>query len=226
MNDIQIKPPVLQTIDQLPNGSFSYFQLLCEWLRKCDESHSCNQRKLYWPTRVIFVGGLDPNKLELWEQANREDSEDYIVLSYCWGTPMDEEKERICTTPQNYHDRMKEGLSYKDLPKTFQDAIRVTRELEKEYLWIDSFYIIQGNEEDWQNEAGRMENVFASTYYTIAASLAPNWQNGFLEQNLSPQYFQIQDSSGKRVYVYDDTDNFNKDVNEAVTKISYGIGME
>ena len=215
MNDIQINPPVLQTINQTSNGSSPYFQLLREWLRKCDQSHACNRREPYWPTRVIFVGGLDPNKLELREQADREGSEGYVVLSHCWGTPTDEEKKRFCTTPQNYRDRMKGGLSYNDLPKTFQDAVRVTRELKKEYLWIDSLCIIQGNEKDWQNEAGRMENVFASAYCTIAASSAPNWQNGFLERNLSPHYFQIQDSLGKRVYVCDDTDDFKKDVDEA-----------
>ncbi|KAF2181497.1 HET-domain-containing protein [Zopfia rhizophila CBS 207.26] len=154
-----------------------------------------------------------PNKLKLREQSS---GEDYIVLSHCWGNPTDEEKTRFCTTPENYPDRVKEGFNYDDLPKTFQDAVQVTRELRKEYLWIDSLCIIQEEKDkkDWKREAGCMENVFASAYCTIAASSAPNWKDGFLERNLSPQYFQIEDSSGRQVYVCDNTDNFNKEVDK------------
>ena len=211
--NFQIGPPVLQTIKRSSSNNFPYFPLLREWLRECDESHECNRRELYWPTRVIFVGGSDPDKLGLHEQASRRKSEGYIALSHCWGTPTDEEKKRFCTTQENYRNRLEE-FDYNGLPKTFQDAVHVTRELGKEYLWIDSLCIIQGDEEDWQNEAGLMEKVFASAYCTIAVSSAPNWQNGFLERNLSPQYFQIQDSSSRQVYVCDDTDNFNEDVDE------------
>ena len=136
------------------------------------------------------------------------------MLSHCWGEPTDEEKERFCTTPENYGDRVMEGFSYDNLPKTFQDAVRVTRELRKEYLWIDSLCIIQGNKEDWKREAGCMEKVFASAYCTIAATSAPNWKDGFLERKLSPQYFQIEDSSSRLVYVYDNTDDYSEDVDE------------
>jgi len=205
---------VLQTINRSSTDSPQYFQLLREWLRECDQNHECGQPNQYWPTRVIFVGGSDPNKLELREQADRKEWDGYIVLSHRWGTLTDEEKTRFCTTLENYHDRVKEGFSYDDLPKTFQDAVRVTRELKKEYLWIDSLCIIQGDEEDWQKEAGRMENVFAYAYCTIAASSAPNWQNGFLKRNLSPPYFQIQDGSGRQVYIYDNTEDFIKEVDE------------
>jgi len=75
----------------------------------------------HWPTRLIFVGGPDPNKLILQEQVS---GKDYLVLSHCWGGPTDEEKKRLCTTPENYRGR-KEGFSYNDLPKTFQDAVRL-----------------------------------------------------------------------------------------------------
>ena len=210
--------PVLQTINCSPTGSVPHFQLLREWLRECDQNHKCNRRGQYWPTRVIFVGGPDPNKLKLQEQGS---GEGYIVLSHCWGTPVDkkdkqfwdEENKRFCTTKKNYHNRLK-GFGYDDLPKTFQDAVRVTRELKKEYLWIDSLCIIQGDEKDWQNEARKMEKVFASAYCTIAASSAPRWRDGFLKRNLSPRYFQIQSSSRREVYVCDNTHNYNKDVDE------------
>lgn len=138
------------------------------------------------------------------------------MLSHCWGTLTPEEKKRFCTTRENYPDRVEKGLIYDDLPKTFQDVVQVTRELKKEYLWIDALCIIQEeiDQKDRKDEAKHMESVFASAYCTIAASSAPNWQNGFLERNMSLQYFQVQDSSGRRVYVCDNTDDFKKDVDE------------
>jgi hypothetical protein len=138
--------------------------------------------------------------------------EDYIVLSHCWGNLTNKEKKQFCTTPKNYNNRVKEGFSYNDLPKTFQDAVRVTRELGKEYLWIDSLCIIQENKEDWKKEARRMEQVFASAYCTIAASSVTNCKDGFLERNPVSQYIQIQDVLGRQVYICDDIDDFNNDV--------------
>lgn len=146
------------------------------------------------------------------EQDDREESEGgYIVLSHCWGTPTDEEKRRFCTTRENYRNRL-EGFGCGDLPMTFQDAVQVTRKLDKEYLWIDSLCIIQGDEEDWKTEAGCMEKVFASAYCTIAASSATSCKDGFLERNTNSQYIQVQDISGRRLYVCDDIDDFSNDV--------------
>ncbi|KAN0070806.1 HET domain containing protein [Elaphomyces granulatus] len=189
-------PLILQTINLFQIRGALYFQLLREWLRECDQSHKCNRptQSQNWPTRVIFVGGPDPNKLILQEQVSEED---YLVLSHCWGNPTDEERKRFCTTSENYH------------------AVRVTRELGKEYLWIDSLCIIQEDKEDWKREAERMEHVFASAYCTIAASSASNWRDGFLERNLSPQYFQIQSSSCRQVYVCGNMHDYSKDMDES-----------
>ncbi|KAK0715889.1 hypothetical protein B0H67DRAFT_447179, partial [Lasiosphaeris hirsuta] len=42
------------------------------------------------------------------------------------------------------------------LPKTFKDAIRVTRYLGLDHLWIDSLCIIQDSAENWRAESGMM----------------------------------------------------------------------
>ncbi|KAH7176030.1 heterokaryon incompatibility protein-domain-containing protein [Dactylonectria macrodidyma] len=166
-----------------------YFQLLREWLWDCDQKHDkCKLpkgREKYWPTRVIFIG--EPNKLTLVE--NQATRGDYVVLSHCWGAPTNEEKERFCTTRETHQQRL-QGFSCDDLPQTFQDAVRTTRELGKQYLWIDSVCIIQGDDGDWQKEAGEMENVFASAFCTIAASSAGGWGDGFLKRGLDSQYIR------------------------------------
>ncbi|PWY62028.1 HET-domain-containing protein [Aspergillus eucalypticola CBS 122712] len=158
------------------------FDLLRQWLKVCDKQHSCMQhRRQIVPKRVIYVGTDHSDQLELQLSANITHPFEYITLSHCWGTPTDEEKERFCTTSQNHPKRLK-GFSYHSLPKVFQDAITVTRELNKQYLWIDALCIIQGDQKDWEEEGTRMDNVFASAYCTIASSSASSWNDGFLNR--------------------------------------------
>ncbi len=48
----------------------------------------------------------------------------------------------------------------------FRDAVTVTRGLGIKYIWIDSLCIIQDDDEDWENESRRMEQVFSAAYCT------------------------------------------------------------
>jgi len=57
----------------------------------------------------------------------------YTALSHCWGsTPI------IKTTTDTMSGFKTEGISWAWLPKTFQEAILLTRELGFNYIWIDS----------------------------------------------------------------------------------------
>jgi len=57
----------------------------------------------------------------------------YTALSHCWGsTPI------IKTTTETMSGFKREGIRWEDLPKTFQEAIMLTRMLAISYIWIDS----------------------------------------------------------------------------------------
>jgi aerobic-type carbon monoxide dehydrogenase small subunit (CoxS/CutS family) len=91
----------------------------------------------------------------------------------------------------------------------------VTRELGIEYLWIGSLYIIQLNADDWKREAGRMEDVFASAYCTIAATSAVDSNAGFLARNRGDKYVRVQDAAGNQVCICTHIDDFENDVEQA-----------
>jgi hypothetical protein len=57
-----------------------------------------------------------------------------------------------------------------DLPRTFQDAIAMTRKLGVRYMWIDSLCICQDDVKDWERESARMAAVYSNAYLTIAAT--------------------------------------------------------
>lgn len=48
------------------------------------------------------------------------------------------------------------GISLSGLPRTFQDAISVTRKLGVRFLWIDSLCVIQNSSADWEEESEKM----------------------------------------------------------------------
>lgn len=56
------------------------------------------------------------------------------------------------------------------MPKTFQDAVQVARQISVRYLWIDGLCIIQGDAEDWTRESKRMGSVYQMACLVISAS--------------------------------------------------------
>lgn len=123
------------------------------------------------PTRVIDVEDL--KVIETTEGQKQP----YVALSHCWGLPT---KESFITTRDNFDD-MKKGFVLDDAPKTFRDAIEVTRALGIRYLWIDSLCIIQQDAEDWQRESSKMGSVYRGSTITIAAMEALSDSEGFLK---------------------------------------------
>jgi hypothetical protein len=167
-------------------SSSDYFTLLRAWLERCNNEHKCKIdaiTKDNFPTRVIDIGEAR-NDLLVLQDSKEIAACSYVALSHCWGEYKPGDKERICTHRDNLEQR-KHGFRVQDLPKTFQDAIDVTRQLGKRYLWIDSLCIVQsvdGEEtEDWKVESKRMEIVFSSAYCTLAASSAKGSHEGFLK---------------------------------------------
>jgi len=63
-------------------------------------------------------------------------------------------------------------IDFSSLPRTFQDAIKVTRSLTIRYIWIDSLCIIQDDERDWEVESSKMAAVFEGSHLTLSASAA------------------------------------------------------
>jgi hypothetical protein len=199
--------------------------LLRAWLRWCDEEHEeCRQTQCELvtalPTRLLYVGNVDDqgykqDRLRL-VRASEATTRQYVALSHCWGQIPEQEKMKFCTTEDNIRQRLQEFI-VSELPKTFQDAVRVTRELGVLYLWIDSLCVIQYEDslEDWNRESRRMESVFSQAYCVIAATAAADSNAGFLERDIRTGHLYVRDTSGNEFYISDDIDDFDEDVGKA-----------
>jgi hypothetical protein len=76
-------------------------------------------------------------------------------------------------------DAFVQNIPFSTLPKTFQHAVVVAREMGFEYLWIDSLCIVQGpDQDDWYSESGRMGGVYGGGGLNIAATGADHGGQG------------------------------------------------
>jgi hypothetical protein len=110
---------------------------------------------------------------ESWPSKIRKTTQ-YLTLSHCWGR-----KPTTITTNDNIEDR-KRQIPFAKLPRTFQDAVTITRQLGQCYLWIDSLCVIQKqeNQDDWAKEAAMMSQVYSNSLCTLAALGAKDGTEG------------------------------------------------
>lgn len=131
-------------------------------LESCGKTHkNCLPPLSNLPTRVIHVGSGE--NVRLIESRGRKHR--YIALSHCWGNG-----KGIVTTTTSTVEKHMQQITLSSLPRSFRDAIQITRMLKIEYLWIDSLCIIQDSDQDWKNESIKMADVYSQSYLTIAAT--------------------------------------------------------
>ncbi|RTE71991.1 hypothetical protein BHE90_013614 [Fusarium euwallaceae] len=154
-------------------------RLLREWLEECQLHHDECDRGTYsgnkyndgsstttLPFRVIDVGFAGDGRTEKKPRVyttNGKETGRYLTLSHCWGKviPPRMTKDTV--------DAWQVELPLVDLPKTFRDAIWLTRELGERYLWIDSICIVQDDPAELMTQIGLMGVIFEKSFCTIAA---------------------------------------------------------
>ncbi|KAH8764432.1 heterokaryon incompatibility protein-domain-containing protein [Hyaloscypha finlandica] len=164
-------------------GAEEVLRLATQWISDCVKNHEkckakeSSSRQL--PTRLISVGPAGSPTVRLCHTKFFPRETLYMTLSHCCKLMF------LKLTSQN-HALFEDGLPLKDLPKTFQDAILFTRRTPVEYIWIDSLCILQDSEDDWQDEAVRMEHVYSNAYCNIAATAGSHTQSGcFVERDVN-----------------------------------------
>ena len=149
-------------------------------LRNCEEHSSwcLPPEPSSLPRRVLDVGSKEQDKIYLLETHGEKGL--YITLSHCWGS-----KPILKTTKENY-DHRRIGIPWSKMPATFKDAIKITRALHIQYLWIDSLCIIQGDILDWEQQSASMADIYSSCYLNLAATAASNSNGGLFSKRWIP----------------------------------------
>ncbi|KAL6798283.1 heterokaryon incompatibility domain-containing protein [Trichoderma sp. SZMC 28012] len=149
------------------------FAFIKSWIQRCSQEHDLYEiMGPELPTRILDVGPLNHESVSLLETNGQRGK--FCALSYCWGPAG---TQTLINSRDNIKDYLN-GIKFSSLPKTFQDAVIITRELGLRYLWIDSLCIIQDDKSDWMKESVKMAGVYQKAYLVIAASGAANPKQG------------------------------------------------
>lgn len=160
------------------------------------------------PKRVIDVGRNGDPMVYLRRTYESQPGE-WIALSHQWGDktlPV-----RLCTTTKNQANH-EGGMRWEELPRTFRDAVKVTRKLKRRYLWIDSLCIVQeGPDADFEEQARRMEQVYSDAWCVLASSRAAGHNAGFLNARHERSTITLY-HEGNPFYICQAIDNFEDHV--------------
>ncbi|CZR68904.1 uncharacterized protein PAC_18805 [Phialocephala subalpina] len=181
----------------IDSASEACFQRIEDWIKNCVEGHAdCKQsNRTTLPSRLLDVGTADgTQKLKLVETRGNEGT--YFTLSHCWG-----KTQPLKTTKATLDERM-EGIAWGSLPRTFQDAITITRRLRMRYIWIDSLCIIQDDAIDWETEAANMGAIYEKSLLTISASISANPTHGIFSRRQAPHGIDGVDNNGDKYTVF------------------------
>ncbi|KAF8962312.1 heterokaryon incompatibility protein-domain-containing protein [Flammula alnicola] len=154
------------------------------WLQDCDKNHalcrSADHQGELLPRRVLDLSG---GQIRLIETTQGQRGH-YVALSHCWGT-----EQLLTTTRLTIAEHMHRGIPIERMPKTFQDAVAITRGLGLRYIWIDSLCIIQKVSPsepdviaaaDWEQQSAVMADIYAHCYLNIATTRAAGGHAGCL----------------------------------------------
>jgi hypothetical protein len=169
-------------------GSETAFEAIVRWFKTCVKEHKTLCSPLVppggapkLPLRVLEVGADASAEIRLVETQGRVGY--WACLSHCW------DGQQPLTTTRN-PDTLSQHLvaiRWEALPKTFQEAIIVTRRFGIPFLWIDSLSIIQDDFEDWQTQSAQMAYIYQNSVLTIAGSASAGPHQG-LFRRADPSY--------------------------------------
>ncbi|KAL8708544.1 MAG: hypothetical protein Q9220_006597 [cf. Caloplaca sp. 1 TL-2023] len=170
------------------SGSERTFRQIEEWLSACVSDHpNCAYERVKLPKRLLQLRtNTDSLPDRIWlinteDLKQQEEHVEYVALSYCWGGIA-----TVRSLENNLVHRESHGLRVIDLPAVVRDAITVTLKLGFKFLWVDALCICQDDQEEWEQEAAAMADIYGGSVFTISALSSPDANTSFLRRrNLS-----------------------------------------
>ena len=169
-------------------GSIESYEAIIMAINDCILNHPycrpSNTRAI--PKRLIEVPSADGAPIKVIHTTNMNTDVEYTALSHCWGT-------HPLPKLLKYHGNENIVFQWADLPRSFQDACTVTRNLFHQFIWIDSLCIVQDDPADWKEEAAKMGSIYERAYVTISATDAQSSFEGFLHKRYTPHRLAFDD---------------------------------
>lgn len=192
---------------------------LQKWVAFCNENHDgqCHSLPIQHEsvsTRPRFLIDVKQGCL-----VESHGDERYFALSYVWG-----KQDAGTTTKANLDSLKLEGaitvrnVTFK-LPRTVEDAIKLTKLLGERFLWIDRLCIIQDDLANWHSQIKKMGSIYANAYCTFIAAEGSDANHGIpgLSQHSGPRQLlqkRVRFPSLQMIETQEDHDIYNSTWNK------------
>ena len=164
------------------------FDIIRGWIQQCVREHT--------KQCCIQVGSPASNlkELKLIDCEQRRivpalPTYEYSALSYVWGTS------------RSGDDRCVYNELPATLPRTIEDALKVSKSLGLRYIWIDRYCIDQDNDLEKQVQTQQMDVIYQNAYVTIVAATGTDPHFGLPGVNATPRTPQPSAWIGERCLV-------------------------
>ena len=181
--------PVLESFPVKDTKSKESFLHLKQWIDRCNRTHSCISKSLpILPKRVLKICG---DKVMLYLRPHGERAR-YNTLSHTWGSNTSFTLTIDKDGKEGTLDSFIKGIPWNSIPKTFREAIIISRKLGIDYLWIDSLCIIQNDKQDWEEQSREMSPIYGNSWLSIAAADSKDSRGGCFRTGNADQTYPIR----------------------------------
>jgi Heterokaryon incompatibility protein (HET) len=161
----------------LIEGATADWGLLGSWINHCQISHVMCRLREDRHIGLPYIYFIDCIQGKVVQAST---SERYLALSYVWG--------QSTNRPAAVQGPWPEGsFSFSDAPLTVQDAVRVVRNLQMKFLWVDKYCINQGREDERKMMLGNMDQIYENAEATIVAIYGENDEAGLPGVSIIPR---------------------------------------
>ncbi|KAF2670792.1 HET-domain-containing protein, partial [Microthyrium microscopicum] len=144
------------------------FQIIEDWLASCYKYHGGNCDS-FWTEELLEIKLVDVETRKIVQAPIKRF--DYLALSYVWGG----------VRPKSY--QVGSQLEPGELSQTIKDAMKMTKDLQQRYLWVDALCIDQADNKDKAQQIERMGNIYRGATFTIVALSGTSANSGLPRLN-------------------------------------------
>jgi hypothetical protein len=161
----------------LIDGAISDWGLLGSWISHCQTSHPIctlgEGRQIGLPY-IYLIDCIQGRVIRT------SASERYLALSYVWGQPKNRQAAVQGPWPEG-------SFYFNDAPLTVQDAVRVVRNLQMKFLWVDKYCINQEQGDEKRMMLRNMDQIYENAEATIVAIYGDNDEAGLPGVSIIPR---------------------------------------
>ena len=112
-----------------------------EWLQTCMSKHQeCKapvSARVAQPSRILELGSHPGDKVVLRCDCSNSTEFRYLALSHMWGSDPSQQLRLVESRLQEFQTE----VPWNEMSFLFQEAVRITRAIGYQYLWIDSYVV-------------------------------------------------------------------------------------